>query len=886
MRSIILASLLACGASVLPVPDMGPVQWRRSNAPLFLWAPSPAGTYSSPTANTGQAISTSRASSKNCTVDGGTAVATSGQLCIADGPAARIEQQTVHLELWSEALDNAVWTLNSGMTVTPNAAPDRDGAMTMDLVDNRSASIGFGMYQIVTDFSPTHTHAVDILPFASGDSETVGVACTGGATATLCTCGRESGAACTARISTSNCYATGVFTGLDRMWAEATCSAGSSQAVPFITPGNSTSANGRGYFGHTQFETRTWPSTYSKTTSAQVTVNADVVSTLGTVGILSWTKEHGDIVLSPDWAAANSFGDHPLGGDGTTFWSYNGTAKTFSFTRGTATATSAVQSFAERTAHTLSWRYIDGERVCLTVDAQAEVCTLAAYASPLPGVTLYLGGNSSTGASASFSRFSAYKDPGAQIVDFLPAGATYAYLADNIDGASNAGITDGMKVNRWKRDLTLSTGVCPYCIDMVNDAGPEMPLARANINGSHWALTGDGIFDNLSALQSDQDDTFVVNPAIFEKVILARPASSRASTPYGSGIVGQGWFGTVANTVTAAGGLEWKTGDAGFTIGLGKGSASDPLEDTDTNVVATRGAFGWASLRGTGSALEVSSDLITYESHAFTGSLPAPGSPGGVEVLFNAQVGGGGTGAQNNFDGDIAAAALYPRMLTSFEHQQMQLWRARRYSTASATLVACLGDSITAGYESATDIPWPKRIELIKGPTYQVANFGKNGDETPTALGRWRYEIKGHGYSTLIVLLGVNDVKNGGTSLATTKANLDTIYREALAEGMTVIALTLLPWKSYAFWNSSLQANTDSLNSYIRNEVVDLSLLYPGKIFLQDAALRYGNDVSMPFGHVGGDPLVLSPTCDLSDGLHPKDPCVPDIASWLAPVVP
>jgi hypothetical protein len=53
-----------------------------------------------------------------------------------------------NLLVWSEQLDNATWTKQSGCVITPNATAAPDGSMTADLVDLTGASVGTGFYNI------------------------------------------------------------------------------------------------------------------------------------------------------------------------------------------------------------------------------------------------------------------------------------------------------------------------------------------------------------------------------------------------------------------------------------------------------------------------------------------------------------------------------------------------------------------------------------------------------------------------------------------------------------------------------------------------------------------------------------------------------------------
>lgn len=134
--------------------------------------------------------------------------------------------------------------------------------------------------------------------------------------------------------------------------------------------------------------------------------------------------------------------------------------------------------------------------------------------------------------------------------------------------------------------------------------------------------------------------------------------------------------------------------------------------------------------------------------------------------------------------------------------------------------VACLGDSLTVGYGSKFRTP--------DGQTCTVkARVGRPTSEMVSEL---RSSIIGQGFTDLIIMGGTNDVVcDGCNSQSTDRAinNLQTIYSEAKANGMRVVAVTIPP---AADWYTRFSArrspddyqnDIDRLNNFVRGAAVD-----------------------------------------------------------------
>ena len=160
--------------------------------------------------------------------------------------------------------------------------------------------------------------------------------------------------------------------------------------------------------------------------------------------------------------------------------------------------------------------------------------------------------------------------------------------------------------------------------------------------------------------------------------------------------------------------------------------------------------------------------------------------------------------------------------------------------------IAWVGDSITFGLNSTTARP---PAVLAASLSQYVQGFGISGDVASGCLLNWRNNVSGKGYATVIVECGVNDLA-AGTAAAAIYPTLQTIYNEAQAQGMRVIASQVLPWGLAAAWTAGKQTETTALNASIS-----------GTSFSNGAAvnvstLATGNNLSAGF--------------DSGDGLHPN----------------
>lgn len=167
-------------------------------------------------------------------------------------------------------------------------------------------------------------------------------------------------------------------------------------------------------------------------------------------------------------------------------------------------------------------------------------------------------------------------------------------------------------------------------------------------------------------------------------------------------------------------------------------------------------------------------------------------------------------------------------------------------------MIAWVGDSITAGEAYPGHTP-PAELSRLAGVA--VGNFGQPGQESRLMINRWRNYVRSCGFSTLVLLAGVNDIlQNPLVTADDIFGWLKTMYVDALADGMRVIPVTLTPWGGTAACTPERQAKTEGINALIR------SFAASAQLKVADAYVS----LAQP-----GEPTVLRREWS-QDGLHPN----------------
>ncbi|MFB6768157.1 SGNH/GDSL hydrolase family protein [Streptomyces sp. NPDC056337] len=190
-------------------------------------------------------------------------------------------------------------------------------------------------------------------------------------------------------------------------------------------------------------------------------------------------------------------------------------------------------------------------------------------------------------------------------------------------------------------------------------------------------------------------------------------------------------------------------------------------------------------------------------------------------------------------------------------------------TTASTGAVAALGDSITDGWQSSTDLNrrWPDYLaRRLRGSTATtveaVANEGISGNKVladgagQSALGRLERDVLSHpGVRTVILFEGVNDIKaHTGVTAQDLIAGYRQIIERSRAAGLCVVGATVGPYKGWSEWDAAGEAVRQEVNAFVRDS---------GEF---DGVTDFDRALRSPY-----DPERLLPFLDNGDHLHPND---------------
>lgn len=187
--------------------------------------------------------------------------------------------------------------------------------------------------------------------------------------------------------------------------------------------------------------------------------------------------------------------------------------------------------------------------------------------------------------------------------------------------------------------------------------------------------------------------------------------------------------------------------------------------------------------------------------------------------------------------------------------------------------LAALGDSITGWTDSIGPGYFKGFIQQLQTdlPNRVITNFGVGGYTTSSIRDRWLSMVKNCGYRQITVLGGINDII-GATTGSTVIANLDTIYDQAIALGVKIFALKMLPFGAHTLWNSTRQSYLQQVNDHIDTKTA----ANPSLMTMVDTYAMFGSP---------GDATVLNPTYDNGDGLHPNGAGQAMLAAYMKGII-
>lgn len=161
--------------------------------------------------------------------------------------------------------------------------------------------------------------------------------------------------------------------------------------------------------------------------------------------------------------------------------------------------------------------------------------------------------------------------------------------------------------------------------------------------------------------------------------------------------------------------------------------------------------------------------------------------------------------------------------------------------------VYTFGDSLT----EATD--YSSKLTALLGAEWSVRNCGIGGNTTTQMAARLTSNVLNAGDGEYIVVLGgINDIV-GDASAATIESNLQAIYDAAAGAGLTVVACTITPFKTNAYWTSGRQTVLDTVNTWILNTAANVDVAVDTYDALED-----GTSDTLTAAYASADYLHLS----------------------------
>ncbi|MEU6146775.1 SGNH/GDSL hydrolase family protein [Streptomyces sp. NPDC047081] len=187
---------------------------------------------------------------------------------------------------------------------------------------------------------------------------------------------------------------------------------------------------------------------------------------------------------------------------------------------------------------------------------------------------------------------------------------------------------------------------------------------------------------------------------------------------------------------------------------------------------------------------------------------------------------------------------------------------------AGTGAVVALGDSITDGWQSTTDLNrrWPdylaRRLAKADTAVKGVADEGISGNKVladgagQSALNRLDRDVLSQpGVRIVFLFEGVNDIKaHTGVTAQDLISGYREIARRVHAAGKCVVGATVAPFEGWSEWDPAAEAVRQEVNAYLRGSA-DF-----------DAVTDFDHILRSPY-----DPERILPFFDGGDHLHPND---------------
>lgn len=142
--------------------------------------------------------------------------------------------------------------------------------------------------------------------------------------------------------------------------------------------------------------------------------------------------------------------------------------------------------------------------------------------------------------------------------------------------------------------------------------------------------------------------------------------------------------------------------------------------------------------------------------------------------------------------------------------------------------LSAVGDSITKRTNpifKLLNADWPTQdLQRQLGGYCRIDNRGRSGDRLADILARWNSDIAVFRPSYVMILAGLNDVRDGRLAVDI-QTDLATLYSNTRAWGGTPIGLTITPWTD-GQWTLARETERQAVNTWINNtaNVVNVNL--------------------------------------------------------------
>jgi len=439
-----------------------------------------------------------------------------------------------------------------------------------------------------------------------------------------------------------------------------------------------------------------------------------------------------------------------------------------------------------------------------------------------------------------------------ETIGFYVAGAHSCAMAQNVDGSYNSTLTNLDPAAPWQ-----NTG--SSALDFIQPTGTAQPTFRTSIVGGQPVVRYDSGDFSYAGLVADWP--FLNNGSDFT-----------VEAVWVAGVPDPNVLAVLFGTRTSIG-----TG-VGFAMGMDDRTSSS-RDDAVYNVMGNGSAVNFAYIGANNSiaqqqwhhhsvVLDDDGGAGADAFHYVDGSLLSSST---ITASYSASNPGQQfrIGMATAVAPDVWRVSVYAKALTTTEQEinrAVDEWALDgtfpiAYSPPDPENTwLFIGDSLTAG--SGGVATWVEKLH-DEVPTVDFINAAKGGASTSAMLTAWRANDD-PAPARVFVLGGINDIVADATA-ASAFANLNTIYTEAQAAGVEVVAIATLPFGTSTYWTAGRQTQLEALNASVLASLdADFTVnLYTA---MQDPA----------------DLDAILPAYRLSDGLHPNEAGTAAMAAAVA----